>query len=181
MKIIKNEEGMTIIELLTSFSLSLVVMIFLFNIVLLLRDTYNKNSIKSMLALEQSLLSTELNSDFVEEQVTRVEKCLASDFCYNITIETETETRVKTLNVNTTTNTISYGTSYNYTLSNTESFGTLKICRFENNISNNMNSYLVIDIPIVSTVFDESFGVKIIYPYNKNNPDINYVTISFCP
>ena len=63
MKIIKDQSGFTIIELITSFSLTMVVLVFLFNIVVTMKETYVTNSAKSDLIVTQSLLSTALNED----------------------------------------------------------------------------------------------------------------------
>lgn len=172
MKSIKNEKGMTIVELITSFSLSLIVMIFLFNIVLLLKDTYNYNSTKSSLVLEQSLLSSELNRDFSNEKIKEIERCSAGDFCYDITIKTSTGEKQKRLSIDKDDKTIKYGNSYNYTLGETEKFGDLKIYKNQTDASGNMNSYLVIEIPILSKISDEVFGVKIIYTYYDGAPGL---------
>ena len=163
MKKINNEKGFTIIELLTSFSLALVVMVFLFNIVLLLRDNYTYNSTKSSLMVEQSLLSSELNADFVGDVVEKIVSC-GTD-CYDVTVNINNVSKIKRLEVNFTEQTIRYGT-YKYTLAETETIESFTVCKNETNASANMNSYLIIDIPITSKVMvDVSLGVKVVYPY----------------
>lgn len=176
MKNISNKKGFTIVELLTSFALAMVVMVFIFNIVLSLKNSYIFNATKSELVLNQSLLSTELNSDFEAGKILSFEPCGASTTnCYTIKMLVIDEEKTKTLNIDVESNKIKYGT-YNYVLDDSESIGAITICKNQTNASGRMNSYLIIEIPITSTIVTKGdFGVKVIYPYNDDGTVVNNI------
>ena len=56
-----NNKGLTLIELITTFALSAVIIVLLINVVASIRTVYSKVSIKSDLYITQSNLSTALN------------------------------------------------------------------------------------------------------------------------
>lgn len=58
-----NERGFTIVELLTSFALATVVMVFLFNILLIIKKDYMVKKLDIDFSTQQSLLSDALNKD----------------------------------------------------------------------------------------------------------------------
>lgn len=173
MRKISNSNGFTIIELLTSFSLAMVVMVFIFNIVLLLKNSYILNSAKSELIVNQSLLSVELNSDFEEGKLFSFRPDIScGEYCYTVKLVINSEEITKMLLIDKENNTIKYG-SYIYILESTESIGDINVCKNETNANGKMNSYIVIDIPIKSSIVeDTNFGVKVIYPYNDDGTEI---------
>lgn len=63
-KMIKtNESGFTVVELLTSFALATIVMIFLFNILLAVKKDYMTKKLETDFSIQYALLSDALNSD----------------------------------------------------------------------------------------------------------------------
>ena len=104
---LKNNSGFTIIELITSFSLTMVVLIFLFNIVVILKETYVDNSVKSELIINQSLLSTALNEDLYNGATSfKKVNCGSEDICYNVEFS---DSSTKRLSISTKNKKVKYG------------------------------------------------------------------------
>ena len=71
MKIIKTQ-GFTVIELLVSFTLTALVMTFLFEVVISLKNLYYKTEVQTELISKQSLISRLINEDFANKKIKRV-------------------------------------------------------------------------------------------------------------
>ena len=78
-----NKKGMTVVELVVSFSLTTVIALFLIQVVLFLKDTYAINGVKSEIILNQSIISDRLNSLFAEKKILFVDNN-CGDYCIDI-------------------------------------------------------------------------------------------------
>ena len=168
MKSINNQNGFTIIELITSFSLTMVVLVFLFNIVIIMKETYMTNTDKSELIVNQSLLSTALNEDFYDKAVSFNSVSCGSEYdkCYKMGFKGGGG---KTLSISTSNNKIKYGDA----IYNSEDvdfvIGDVSVCKQEYpDASYATNSYLQVKIEITSPVItDYQFGVNVIHLYDS--------------
>jgi len=70
-----NNKGLTIVELITSISLVLVAMVFLFNIIFLLRETYNDNRLGSETTVRNALFLHSVNQDFIVDNIVSIGSC----------------------------------------------------------------------------------------------------------
>jgi len=160
----KNNKGFTIVELITSFALASVVMIFLFTIVMFLKNNFIVKSVKTDLLIKQSLFSKELNKDFRNNRLMSYNTCGAKCFEYHFSDGT-----TKQLIVSESGDLIKYG-DYTYELPNSSYAGTIHTSVEYFNVDNNLvnDGILVIDIPIKNKKYpNENFGVKIIYQFNS--------------
>ena len=114
-----NKKGFTLVELVTTFALSTVIIIILINIVLVIKDMYTNYELKSKLIIEQGNLSSLINKKFYNSVLDTYEPCSDSSFCYKFKFTDGTES---TLLV--TENTIRFD-SYLYTLNNSFDFKVL--------------------------------------------------------
>lgn len=185
-----NNKGFTIIELLTAFTLSTIVMIFIFNVVFILKDLYVVNGAKSTLMVEQSLMSQEINKDFSNLNIDTIKSCTTGDLCLEIGYKDLAGTiQTKKLVVNKTTKKIQYD-NYIYPLESTEDFNfeglaskyafdkDLKVCyKTASTNATTKNSYLYINIPIHSSkIEDVNFGIKVMYLYNNNSLSLSGIS-----
>lgn len=189
MKSIKDQRGFTIIELITSFSLTMVVLVFLFNIVVIMKETYIVNSTKSDLVVMQSLLSTALNEDLYNN-MTRFYKGTSTssfnaegyDVGYRVYFNDGTNALLK---ISTTNNKLQYK-GIEYTADSLLVTG-YTICKGEySGTTDDLDSYLKITINMSSSVLkDETFDINVIQLYdtskvntvNGNGVDIPNCTI----
>ena len=77
-----NNKGLTIVELITTFALTAVIIVLLMNIIVVIKNIYSKTNIKSELYINQSNLSNALNSKINRGNLDSYKKCSDSEFCY---------------------------------------------------------------------------------------------------
>ncbi|MBR3523123.1 MAG: prepilin-type N-terminal cleavage/methylation domain-containing protein [Bacilli bacterium] len=168
----KNNKGFTLVELITSFALASVIMIFIFNIVVILKNNYISKSVRTDLLIKQSLLSQKMNEDFTNNNVKDVVTCDSDKKCYEFTFADDT---VKQLKISADDKTITYG-DYTYELTNSSYASKINVSAKSITLDDvTLNdSLLVIDIPILNKKYtDTNFGVKVVYQYNSHIVDLN--------
>lgn len=159
-----NRKGFTLIELVTTFALSTVIIIILINIVLVIRNIYTKYELKSNLLIEQSNLSSLINKKFTTDSLVSYIPCSESSFCYTFTFKDNTKS---TLVVS--EDYIKFD-NYVYTLESgtTVEDPTMEIITVDVSNDTTNNSFLVIKIPIKNKLYsNEDFGFNIVYQYNS--------------
>jgi len=159
-----NKKGFTVIELITTFALSTVIIIILVNVVLMIKNIYSENDIKSELLIEQSNLSNIINKKIIKDNLKTYEVCSDSSFCYKFEF------------VDGTTSTLVVGDdyikfdSYVYKIKSGTSIGDSTFEIIDVNVSSTEvnNSILVIKIPIINKIYpNDDFGINIVYQYNS--------------
>lgn len=161
----KNKKGATVVELIVSFTLVTVISIFLFQLVISLKELYDNSVIKTELLNKQSLISNQLNSTLNSKEIATISKC--GLYCLNFNY---TDGATDRLVLDLTNKTFEFGT-YKTDLSEDSYFANPNIAisyaATFNTYAN--NAMVIIDIPIYSDkIKDQNFGVKVIYQYNSN-------------
>ena len=149
-----NNKGFTVVELITTFCLSAAVILIFFNVVLMIRDVYVTSNLKTKLLINQADLSVALNSKIRPGLLESVSGCDDSDFCYKFTFKNG---EIDTLIVE--DNYIKFG-NYVYKLDD----GT--------QITDLLDSFLVLKISIKNKLFDDDFGINLVYLYNSNKTSL---------
>lgn len=143
-----NNKGFTLIELITTFALSAVIIIFLINIIVVSKNIYSKNESRSNLIIEQSNLSYMINKKIYNNKYDSYDSCGIG--CYNIAYKDGT-----TSNLTVTTNSIKFD-NYVYKKSTGITIGTPVV--------GVDTSFFTIKIPIYHKLYpNENFGVDIVY------------------
>ncbi|MCM1370490.1 MAG: prepilin-type N-terminal cleavage/methylation domain-containing protein [Clostridium sp.] len=168
-----KKNAFTIVELIVSLSITLVVMIILYEIIILLKDTFQSSSLKTEILNKESILIDNMYSDFNNNSVSSIIQC--GDYCLDFTM---TNANTKRLQIDKENLTISYG-DYIIKLKDTYSIGNIY---FSNDsiasYDNNNNSILAIKIPIYSKVSgNEDLGIKIAFSYNSRQVSIGPIYI----
>ena len=159
-----NKKGFTLIELITTFALSTVIIILLINIVLIIKNIYSENNIKSELILEQSNLSNLMNQKFDIEALESYTPCDETNFCYDFYFVDGSIDRLVVDDKS-----IRYG-SYVHKLGDGTAVEdpTLKIFNIKVASDDVNDSILVINIPIIKKLYpSQDFGINIVYQYNS--------------
>ncbi len=65
-----NQKGFTVIELLASFTLTMIIVVFLFEIVLELKDVYVNNSLKTRVIDKNALIATNINTKLSKKYIS---------------------------------------------------------------------------------------------------------------
>lgn len=171
-----NKKGFTTVELLVSLSLTAVIVLFLFQIIFVLKDLYVSNGIKIKLLTKQSTLNSMIYDDFISKKITLATKC--GDNCIDFYFD---GSPYKRLSYNKASKTITYG-SFATKLIEGSKFGNINIktevLTTSYNI-NQLNGILTISIPIYHDLIPkEDFGINVIYLYNSNKTSLAGLNIT---
>lgn len=160
-----NNKGLTLIELITTFALSAVIIVLLINVVASIRTVYSKVSIKSDLYITQSNLSNALNSKLHDNKLDSYSTCTDSTFCFNFTLMNG-----ETFKLVVEENKIMVGDKvYKLTDKTKVVNPTLVPGYIEQNEAYSGNNILVLKIPIINELYPNiDFGVNVVYLYNIN-------------
>lgn len=160
-----NKKGFTLVELITTFALSAVIVTILINVVLVIKNTYSDVNLKTNLLINQGNLSMALNSKITDDNLLSYSDCSANYFCYNFNFTDGTSEILEIKD-----NTVKFG-KFTYKLDRGSEISNPIIYKenIDINIQSVNNSLLVIKIPITNRLFkDKDFGVTIVYQYNSN-------------
>ena len=166
-----NNKGLTIVELVTTFALSTVIIFILINIIVLIKNIYTKNDIKTQLLIEQGNLSEVINNKLNEKGLYSYDICNEGNVCYNFIYMEGTTSKLiikgDVIKFDNYVSKVIEGVSIDYS--------NVKIERYDKIIdSNGINdSLIVIKVPITHKLYlNEDFGVSIVYQYNTNETEI---------
>lgn len=144
----KNNKGFSIIELVVSFSVCMVVVVVLFQIVISLKELYEKSGVKTELLGKQNLIVDQIYTDIYEKGLATATSC--GDYCITFVYN---DGNAKQLSY--TDSKLKYG-DYTTTINNVSFVGKTYVS-FNNSIWN-------IQLIIRHKLFpDDNFGVRIVH------------------
>lgn len=170
-----NKRGFTLVELITSFALAAIVLVFVFNVVVILKNDYVGKSLRTNLMIKQSLLSQKINEDLKDNNVIGIKTCDNVDKCYEFTF---VDNKTKRLSISSDGKIIKYG-KFKYSLSSTSYTEKISVKIIKENVSDiSLNdSLLIIDLPIYNSRFSGiNFGINCIYQFNSNINGLSIVS-----
>lgn len=165
----KNKRGFTTVELLVSFTMTLTIVIILFQIIIALKNLYINNGIKTQLLNKQGLITNQIASALNENKISRITRC-GTD-CYRFSYKNN---QTEELQIDKLNRTIAFG-NWTNTLAENSRFGSIMIDSYQTPTvsKENNNAFIIVDIPIYNDNFkDKNFGIHFIYQYNTNTDDI---------
>lgn len=149
-----KNRGFTLVELITTFALTSVIIILFLNIINIMQKTYSNVGIKTELYINQSNLSNALNSKINGVNLDTYESCI-SDFsdallCYDFKFIDGESIRLIVKEKE-----IKFG-NYIYNLTNKTKVVSPTLI--------NQNNFLVLRIPIKNDIYpDIDFGINLVY------------------
>ncbi len=161
----KSEKGFTVVELVLSFSVTTIIVVLLFQVVVSLKNLYNNTGYKTELFIKQASITEQINNDLISNKIISVEDCGIDCIIFNFINGTS-----RTFSINRQQNLVNYG-NYSTNLIKNSYFGEPNVEFYRNldNINNNIDSFISINIPIYYPLYEnENFGINIIYQYNSN-------------
>ncbi len=163
-----KNKGFTIIELILSFSITAIIVVLLFQLLLFLKDIYNDNGYKTELFIKQALISNEINNELENKTVTNIEYCDDYEFNTCFTFTFNYGSSISNLVIDAENNTIKYG-DFATKLVNGSEIGVVQLgSEMGSNQDGRLDSFAAIIIPIYHPLYDdEDFGIKIICQYNS--------------
>lgn len=176
----KNNRGITLVEMIVSMTLLVIISTFLFQMVISLKELYNSSGIKTEMLTKQANISKMINDDFKEKGIKIAQKCSDEDNCLAFYFEDGTSKTLKfTKRTDKSEAYLEYG-DYRTNLVDKSDFGVYQIeTATVSNAGLNNNSILKIDIPITHPLLkNQNFGINIIYQYNSNSTSISDIALS---
>lgn len=146
-----NNKGFSVLELVISFSICMIIVFTLFQVILSLREVYEKSEIKTSLLNKQNIVVDLIYDDILEKELVNIESC--SGYCIKFSFDDGT---VKELNY--TNNIIKYG---EYATELVGSVGDIKVEVLDDGV------VLYAHLPIKHKLFNDDFGIKIVHLVNE--------------
>lgn len=170
-----NKKAFTLVELIVSFSLAVVICIFLLQLILSLKTLYDNSGVKTEILNKQSLISNQINNTFNSKTISSLSNC--GEACINVNYTDNTKDILK---IDYNTNTLQFGNFYTTLPENTYFKNASVDIIYSGVVDNNSNDALLsIIIPIENErIKKEKFGLNIVYQFNSNKSNIEYVNFS---
>lgn len=171
----KKKSGFTVVELIVSFSLTMVIVVFLFEIVISLKNLYDVTVLKTELLQKQALISDAINKQFVSKTINNIYDC--GDYCVQFYY---TDNTSDTLKINYNDNSIEFS-NYKTNLPNETYIKNAKIevQKTATFSKTSNNSILIVNIEIENDkITKEDYDILVIYQFNDMTYDLQAIDIN---
>jgi len=185
----KNNKGFSILELIVSFSLTMIIVVVLFEIIIYMKELYEKSITQTELINRQNLITDYIYTDLTENTPLEIfvcgNNCIGFTYLNGETKQLKWDESLNTLGYGSYTMSLIKNTVFNSTFTLNSSNGYelrgAKVCYNTTSNSLDPNAYVSIKIPLSNVLFeDEDFGVKILYTYNASLTTVNLPLSSDC-
>lgn len=169
-----NKKGFTVVELIISFSLTMAIAVFLFQIVIALKDLYNENGYRTQLLNKQAVIANQINRKMRDKGIRSVTKC--GDYCILFTYLDSTTDQ---LTIDVSKNAFTFG-NYMTILPTGTKVGNISVNVYNSPVmlSYHNDSIMVLDIPLTNTNIKGNFNVTAVYQYHQNEAEITNININ---
>lgn len=162
----KRKNGFTLVEIIVSFALTMVVVLFLFQLIITLKQVYTNNFVSSDLILKQSSISNMINKDFNTNYLYDVIGVEQNGDCYLISFSNgQRELCYKHSASKDQNDSIIYN-NLEIELVSGSKIGNVNVNLVKGDNCVDINTcndkFLFIDIPITYPDLDDDYGIKII-------------------
>lgn len=165
-----NKKGFTLVETLVSFVLVSVISIFLFQIVVIIRNIYIEKGVKTELYVEQSIISNTINKDIYTNidsgnYLTSIVKNSNTSLTFTFSNGTS-----KLLTVDLNTKTITYGDNKQVFMNGCKIGNITVTNKYEvlSGVTYKDNGIVSVTVPITYKDYKEDFGVRLTTRYNTS-------------
>lgn len=166
----KNNKGFLVYELIIAFSLTSIIGLSLVSTTFLLKNKSDKVSIETLLIVNKTLLMNNIRKDIINDGLINIKACeddsnaiIANCAVFNYALSGE-----KKLIIDKENSIIEYGDYVkkyeNVDLGETAS---INVTTIENVIEGYSDSFLQINIPIISTQLEEDYGISFIHTFDS--------------
>lgn len=157
-----NQKGFTVVEMIVSFALTMVIVVFLLNIIILIKDAYISNGIKTVLMNQQAVITKQIYDDVGQKKVRIITSCGTN--CYDLYFADGTNTE---MSLDPTNHLFTLG-SYATNINDTATIGDLTINIESVASSSGFDSIVTFHFPITHKLVSGDFGVTLIYQYDSS-------------
>lgn len=175
-----NKKGSTIVELIVSITVLTVVVTFLFQTIISLKEVYNSSGIKTEMLNKQSLISKMINDDLRSRKIELATTCGGENACLAFYFQDGTQKKLELIKKTETTPAYFVYGDYKTELVNQSNFGSYEISSetLYEVVGLTNDSILNLNIPITHPLLNnQDYGIKIVYPYNSKTTSITDLSI----
>lgn len=182
-----NNKGVTIVELVVSISILTIIVLFLFQLILSLKEVYNSSGIKTEMLNKQAIINREINDDLNDKQLELARSCSTSPDvinCISFYFKDGTSKRLEFIQKTDSSpaylvygdykTELASGSDFNFATSNYN----IKAITITDVVDLTNDSILSINVPIVHPNINNDYGIHVVYQYNSNNTSITNLAIS---
>jgi len=181
----KNNKGFSILELIVSFGLTMVIVVVLFEIIIYMKELYEKSVTQTELINRQNLITDYIYSDIYDKGLNTLylcgDNCIAFDYNDGDTKQLKWDTSLNTIGYGDYTVSLLKNTFLDQSLLLSDGISTLsgaKICHSSNIHS---DEYFTIKVPLTNALFpDDDFGLNIFYYYSNGEVSVLLPTSNDC-
>ena len=155
-----NQKGITLVELLVSFSIITILSLGLFKATLSIEEKQMINITKNNFVSFNSIINNSIQNDFLTKEINSFTQCGTN--CYEIKYKGN---EIKKLELNKDKKIISYGDVKEKLPNNYFLYDDIKLTEYTSTDNEN-NSYILLNIPIRSNFDSNKKDIKIMYQYN---------------
>ena len=155
-----NQKGITLVELLVSFSIITILSLGLFKATLSIEEKQMINISKNNFVSFNSIINNSIQNDFLTKEINSFTQCGTN--CYEIKYKGN---EIKKLELNKDKKIISYGDVKEKLPNNYFFYDDIKLTEYTST-DNESNSYILLNIPIRSNFDSNKKDIKIMYQYN---------------
>ena len=161
-----DHHGFTVVEVIVDFSVTLIIVYLLFNIIIDLKNLYVKDGVKTELFIKQGLMTKSTVEGVNRDDLIGVTKCTDVSNCYRFSYQDGSS---QDLIYNTSTGVYQFG-SFKTKLVSGSSFGTVSVTKqtISGIATGKKDSILTIQIPVKSGLVDGDYGIKVVYLYDDS-------------
>ncbi len=170
-----NQRGFTVVELVVSFALAMIVIVFLFQVLIQVKELYVSGVFKTELLTKQTNITKAISDDLSNKKVLYATNC--GEYCLNFTFDDNTTKQFK---VDKTNKVVRYG-NYAIKLADGSKIGEMHVTTETPMTSPSAammgnNSFIRIDVPITHHLFTgDNFGIRLVYQYNNQETALNNI------
>lgn len=182
-----NNKGVTIVELVVSISILTIIVLFLFQLILSLKEVYNSSGIKTEMLNKQAIINREINDDLNDKQLELARSCSTSPDvinCISFYFKDGTSKRLEFIQKTDSSpaylvygdykTELASGSDFNFATSNYN----IKAITITDVVDLTNDSILSINVPIVHPNINNDYSIHVVYQYNSNNTSITNLAIS---
>ena len=166
----KKKNGFTLVELLVSFVLITVVSMALFKTTLSLQQKQQVNLAKNKYKAFTVALNNTMQKDFLTDKLLSIKTCGIN--CYDIIYEKKGKIR---FNLDRETNKLTYGAIVHELPSDYQFYDNVSVRYFNNLGAPGLNSFIILSIPVKSSLQPDLEEIKYMYQYNNEEYTVEII------
>lgn len=166
----KSKKGFTIVEVIVSFSLSFIIMVYLLNIILLVRNLYYETDLETQMIIKESSLIRQIETKNKNNDINIINSC--GENCIEILYSNGEKSELSIAENRIIFDNVATTFDENIKIENIDVQNTV-VANINNTDYNIKDGILKIKVPIKHKSYGDDYSIDYVYLYNSN-----YITVN---